>query len=264
MNRAMEQFLQKAHLIIGRDDFALIDKEFAALRSKTDLEALEKKTLIVDEGKWNNRVYRTTKFPVRLLNGHYGVGAYIEDVTEAINSKKNEEKTLLRNSILVDVFSRTFKTSRDQLDYVLGKALQLTESKLGYIYLYDDQNRELIINSWSKDVMAECAIAEKQIRSRLEETGIWGEVVRQRKPIVVNDYRAPNPKKRGYPEGHVQLTKFMSVPVIVENKIVAVVGLANKEDDYDDNDIYQIAVLMTGVWHAKERRERDIELRKRI
>ena len=122
----------------------------------------------MDEGKWNNRVYRTTKFPVRLLNGHYGVGAYIEDVTEAINSKKNEEKTLLRNSILVDVFSRTFKTSRDKLDYVLGKALQLTESKLGYIYLYDDQNRELIINSWSKDVMAECAIAEKQISPALK------------------------------------------------------------------------------------------------
>ena len=51
------------------------------------------------------------------------------------------------------------------------------------------------------------------------------------------------------------MTKFMSVPVIVENKIAAVVGLANKEDDYDDNDIYQIAVLMTGVWHAKERRK---------
>ena len=44
VNRAMEQFLQRSSSgIIGRDDFALIDKEFAALRSKTDLEALEKR-----------------------------------------------------------------------------------------------------------------------------------------------------------------------------------------------------------------------------
>jgi len=30
----------------------------------------------------------------------------------------------------------------------------------------------------------------------------------------------------------------------------------------DDNDIYQVTALMTGVWNAKERREREIELEK--
>ena len=47
----------------------------------------------------------------------------------------------------------------------------------------------------------------------------------------------------------------MSVPVIIDGKIVAVAGFANKETDYDYNDVYQITALMNGVWHAKERRE---------
>ena len=66
--------------------------------------------------------------------------------------------------------------------------------------------------------------------------------------------------KKGYPEGHVRLTRFISVPVIIDGKIVAVVGFANKEYDYDDNDVYQIIALMNGVWNAKERREALDEL----
>jgi diguanylate cyclase (GGDEF)-like protein/PAS domain S-box-containing protein len=89
---------------------------------------------------------------------------------------------------------------------------------------------------------------------------LWGEVVCQRKPIIVNNFEAPNDMKKGYPKGHVQITKFMSIPVIIEGKIVAVVGLANKEYDYDNNDVYQIIALMNGVWNAKERREALVDL----
>ena len=95
----------------------------------------------------------------------------------------------------------------------------------------------------------------KQTRYQLEKTGLWGEVVRQRKPIILNNYEQPNEMKKGYPEGHVSLHSFMSVPVIIDGKIVAVAGFANKETDYDYNDVYQVTALMNGVWHAKERRE---------
>lgn len=58
--------------------------------------------------------------------------------------------------------------------------------------------------------------------------GLWGEVVRQRAPIIVNDYHASNQLKKGYPEGHVMIRNFLSVPVFQEGRIVAVVGAANK------------------------------------
>jgi len=66
--------------------------------------------------------------------------------------------------------------------------------------------------------------------------------------------------KKGYPEGHVKISRFMSVPVIIDDKIVAVVGLANKRHDYDYNDVYQITALMNGVWNAVKRRETLVEL----
>jgi PAS domain S-box-containing protein len=121
--------------------------------------------------------------------------------------------------------------------------------------LYDEEKKELILNSWTQGVLEDCKIIDKQRVFQLENTGIWGEVVRQRKPIVVNDFKQPNSLKKGYPKGHVKLIRLMSVPVIIDEKIVAVVGLANKEKDYDNHDVFEMSLLMSGTWNAVERRE---------
>lgn len=140
---------------------------------------------------------------------------------------------------------------------MLHQALYLTESIFGYIYIYSEEKREFTLNSWTRGVMDACDITKKSTVYQLDKTGIWGEVVRQRKPIIVNDFGQDNPLKKGYPRGHVALEKFMSVPVIIDEKIVAVVGLANKATDYDDNNIYEMTLLMNGVWNAVERREKQ-------
>jgi hypothetical protein len=70
------------------------------------------------------------------MNGKTGVGAYIEDITEEKNVEREREQTLLRNSILVDVFRHDYKSEQEQLDYVLHRALELTNSKYGYIYFW--------------------------------------------------------------------------------------------------------------------------------
>ena len=163
------------------------------------------------------------------------------------------ENNLFRNNIMFNVMNQEYDSIADWLDYVLNQMLKMTGSEFGYIYLFDEETNEFILNSWSTGVMAECLVSEKNTIYQLEKTGIWGEVVRQRKPIVVNDFNKPDPLKKGYPEGHVKLNKWMAIPVFEDNKIVATVGLANKTEDYDDNDIYQVTALMSGVWNMVER-----------
>lgn len=261
VNKALEQFYQKkSSEIIGMDDFELTDMAFAELRRQTDEAVLEKQVRIIDEVVWNGHIYQTTKFPVKLINGSFGVGAYIRDITEQRNHEMRLEKALIRNKILVDVLTRSFKNNQEQLDYVLHEALKLTESKYGYIYIYDEEKEEFVLNSWSKDVMEECAVVEKQTRYRLEKTGVWGEVVRQRKPIIINDFQSENSLKKGYPKGHVDINRFMSVPVIIDGRIVAVVGLGNKQSDYDVFDVGEMTLLMNGVWNAVERRQAEEKL----
>jgi len=131
------------------------------------------------------------------------------------------------------------------------------------IYLKDEKLKYIFVNQ-----AFEISIKKSQLRLLVAMTLIYLMqslllcVGKRILPIIVNDFEMPNSMKKGYPEGHVQLSKFMSIPVFLDNEIVAVVGLANKEDDYDETDIYQVTVLMNGVWNAKERRERIIELEK--
>lgn len=46
--------------------------------------------------------------------------------------------------------------------------------------------------------MPACTVANPSTIYKLEKTGIWGEAVRQRRPIMVNDFDAPEPLKKGY------------------------------------------------------------------
>ncbi|MDD4572376.1 MAG: diguanylate cyclase [Clostridia bacterium] len=256
VNKALEDFYGvSAEQILGHEDYDFNNKDLAEKIKQSDSEVLKQGRLLVDGIAWNNRYYKTTKFPVKLVNGKFGVGAYIDDVTEEHNLDKKRKKVLFRNRLLVDVLNRTFQSEEEQLDYILNHSLKLTESKFGYIYLYDEDKQEFTLNSWSGEVMKACTVRDKRINYELAKTGIWGEVVRQRKPIIVNDFAAFHSLKKGYPEGHVLLSKYMSIPVIIDGKIVAAVGLANKEQDYDNTDVYETTVLMAGVWNAVKRRE---------
>lgn len=256
VNKAAEAFYKTdASIITGRTDTDFFEKKFAELCSAIDYQVLEDLKPHIDEIKWRGRLLKYTRFPVELTDGRYGVGAYVKDITLQHVRERIKEKNLQRNSILVNVFRKDFKSTQEQLDYVLGEALKMTESTFGYIYMYDEDKEEFKINSWSKDVMSACAVNDYQTVYQLKNTGIWGEVVRQRKPVIVNNYAKPHLLKKGLPEGHVKLKRFMSVPVMIDKKIVAVIGLANKEQDYDKNDVYQTMVLMNGVWNAVERRE---------
>ena len=100
-----------------------------------------------------------------------------------------------------------------------------------------------------------CTVALPQTIYQLEKTGIWGEAVRQARPIIVNDFQAPHPLKKGYPEGHAPLYRYLTIPVKSDNRIVAVVGMANKASDYDDADVRQFTLMMDAVWKIVQRQQ---------
>ena len=190
--------------------------------------------------------------PERMEDGGTLWHGIISDVTE----RKKAEQEIIANEKRLEILIKILEYKTDSiqalLDYALEQAILLTQSKYGYIYFYDDSKKEFTLNTWSKDVMDQCSVQSPQSIYELEKTGIWGEVVRQNKPIMVNDFQSPNPLKKGYPKGHVELNRYLSIPVHEGDKIVAVVGVANKETDYTNTDLYQLSLLMESVWKSTE------------
>ncbi len=188
--------------------------------------------------------------------------ACARDITDRIRAEEEIRLNQARLQSLFDISQYETDSTQDLLDYALDQAIRLTRSKAGYIYHYDEEKRRFTLNSWSRDVMKECRVDNPSQIYLVDQTGIWGEAVRQRRPIVVNDFQAPNPLKKGYPDGHVALYKYMTIPVLIDNRITAVVGVGNKESDYDDADVLQLTLLMDAVWKVTERKQADEERRR--
>jgi PAS domain S-box-containing protein len=177
--------------------------------------------------------------------------------------RKAQEQIVLNEARLQSLYNISQYRAmnvQDLLDFSLGEALRLTASKFGYIYFYDEEKKEFILNSWSNEVMQECAVVAPQTTYELDKTGIWGESVRQRRPILVNDFQGCNPLKKGYPPGHVELYSYMTIPVFSGAKIIAVVGVANKGGAYDETDVRQLTLLSDSVWKYVERKNTEEEL----
>ncbi len=131
--------------------------------------------------------------------------------------------------------------------FVLEESVKLTRSAMGYFALYDEKRDLLTMYSWSQAGMKECRIEEKPIEYPMDKVGIWGEPIRQKRAIMVNDYSTPNPLTKGIPKGHVGLKRLMMIPLMHDGKVIGTAGVANKLEPYDNTDLNQMNLLMDGM-----------------
>ena len=184
-----------------------------------------------------------------------GVVLVFRDVTER---KQAEEALLLDESRLEALLKLTQMTEssiQEITDFTLEEAVRLTMSKIGYLAFMNEDESVLTMHSWSKSAMKQCEIADKPIHYPVNTTGLWGEAIRQRKPVITNDYTAPNPLKKGYPTGHVNVLRHMNVPIFDGDRIVAVAGVGNKDREYNQSDVRQLTLLMQGMWRLIQRKK---------
>ncbi len=194
-----------------------------------------------------------------------GVTNYYQGIIIDITDRKRTEEGLqldeLRLEALLKLNQMSGASLQEITNFVREEAVRLTKSKIGYLAFVNEEENVLTLHSWSKSAMKKCAITKKPIVYRLETTGLWGEAIRQRKPIIINDYAAPSPFKKGYPKNHIQIKRHMNVPIFDGEKIVAVAGVGNKDDDYDESDVRQLTLLMQEMWKLIQQKRTDDELK---
>ncbi len=209
-------------------------------------------------GRW----YQVTGDPMLDEAGQYaGAVHVVRDVTElkrvedlaALNAKRMQALLQLNQMTGADLQAIT--------DFALEEAVRLTQSKIGYLAFVSEDESTMTMHSWSKEAMAECAIIDKPIVYLVASTGLWGEAIRQRRPVITNDFAAENPLKKGYPQGHVRVERHLNVPVFDGSRIVIVAGVGNKAGEYEQGDVQQLTLLMEGMWRLLERKRSEQALR---
>jgi len=145
------------------------------------------------------------------------------------------------------------------LEELMQKALdeigQITGSPLGFYHLVEADQETLSLQAWSTRTQQEFCTAEgKGMHYSIDEAGVWVDCVRQRKPVIHNDYAAL-PHRKGMPEGHAKVTRELVVPTLREGRIVSILGIGNKPSNYDEKDVELLTYVADIVWTIVERKQ---------
>jgi signal transduction histidine kinase len=133
--------------------------------------------------------------------------------------------------------------------------MDMTQSAYAFYGSLNEDESVMSLYAWSKEALKDCQMQEKPLEFTISDAGLWGDAVRERRTIIINDYRADHPSKKGVPEGHVSLTRIMAVPIFNHHRIVALAAVANKHFDYDEEDARQIEGFVSNVQVILDRRK---------
>jgi PAS domain S-box-containing protein len=89
--------------------------------------------------------------------------------------------------------------------------------------------------------------------------GIWGEVIKTGKPLVVNDPGA-HPSSVGLPDGHPLLNSFLGYPLIREGQVIGMISLGNREGGFTEKQLEIVGNLAPVVLETLHRKRLEIQV----
>jgi len=184
-----------------------------------------------------------------------------QEIAERERAEEEVQLNLDHQKALLDVYqTMPYAQVGEIISFVVDKCVNLTGSAIGFVGLVSDDEQRMEAHIWSEKAMENCPI-NKPLDFPLNDAGLWAEPIRQRRMIIVNDYHEPNLFKKGYPEGHLELSRFMGIPVVDNERVVAVAGVANKREQYAESDQYRVSLLLKGMWDLIKRKRSEERLK---
>lgn len=164
------------------------------------------------------------------------------DITERIQVDKLLRKDAERGNLLLELYKKAPQLTEKQLyDFALERAVQLTDSTIGFFHLISDDQKNVILTTWNNEALRNCT-AVYDTHYPVDIAGNWVDCVRLKRPVIYNDF-ANSPNQKGLPEGHSPVLRFMSIPVMDGDKVRIIFGVGNKTEDYNEFDMLHLQLV---------------------
>jgi len=234
--------------LIGKSDVDIHTDVNAKLRFKQEMDILNTGKPLVDHHEIEEVIngekvwLSTTKMPLTNSNGKVlGTFGISKDITPFVKQKEELLKNSELNQCLIHLHEIEYTGEKDFITQALNRIQELSGSDIAYLHYYNEETKEIALGSWSSSTLENCKTVYDE-HYPLEMAGIWGDAVRKRKPIIINDYPKLKTAK-GLPDGHFPLLRHLGVPIFDGKQIMGIVGVGNKNSDYTQADVDQLQIL---------------------
>jgi signal transduction histidine kinase/CheY-like chemotaxis protein len=143
---------------------------------------------------------------------------------------------------------------------MLDEITELIPSQIGFFHFMDEDESTPGEQMWSTKTLKLSKVPASEGHHRpLDEAGVWADAVRLRRPLIQNDYESQFEKK-GLPEGHVSIKRNLIIPIIRNERIMAVLGIGNKIENYTQQDFEAAIRFADHAWDIVERKNMELTL----
>jgi diguanylate cyclase (GGDEF)-like protein len=172
--------------------------------------------------------------------------------------KRVEEILFLRLSLWE--YSATH-TVEELMQKALDGIQGIIGSPIGFYHFVEEDQRTLSLQAWSTRTLREfCTAAGRGMHYDLDQAGVWADCVRERRPIIHNDY-STLPGRKGMPEGHARVARELVVPTLRQGRVVSVLGVGNKPAEYDAKDVELLTSIADIIWTIIDRKRTEEKIR---
>ncbi|MCB2180776.1 MAG: response regulator [Desulfobulbaceae bacterium] len=169
------------------------------------------------------------------------------EIEEKTTTQMALEKELKTNESFTTLSEELLGTaSIDSIaSLVLDSGRQLTASKYGFASAMDPKTGKIIFHSLTNFETDQCQVPSADKIGTSKQPSVIGNALFHDhthikfEPFFINDIseHAEHAGIMKFPEGHISVQRFLSVPVIINEKLAGQIAVANADTDYNEKDI---------------------------
>ena len=186
------------------------------------------------------------------------IGSHI-DITDSKRAEESLQKAKKRLTSLWNITKISDTDIKTISDHVLLEVQRITESQYAFYGFLTENEDVMMLHAWSKETMSDCRVDDKSLHFPIREAGIWADAVRHKRIVTLNDFQSNQTGKKGLPTGHVPLFRVMAVPLIFQDKVIAIAAVANKRKAYTVEDEHQVETFLANVQILIDRKKAEEE-----
>jgi PAS domain S-box-containing protein len=149
----------------------------------------------------------------------------------------------------------SYHTKKDLLTRVLDEVENFADSTISFYHFVEPDQKTLSLQQWSSRTLKNGCKADDMGRHyNIDQAGVWVDCVYKKEPVVHNDYESL-PHRKGIPESHPRIDRELVVPVIRDDKVVAILGVGNKSTNYTQKDVDTVSYLADVTWEIIQQKQ---------